>query len=121
MLMWRSIRWLGLVVLMLVITGNPAGADEDGPTPLDPTAIFADGVRWEIVPSPPSAQPTATVSATQTPAPTVCEGLILQAAPGEGEWEVASPDAEMPGGYLCHSATGERRDVLPPDFYNWRV
>jgi hypothetical protein len=121
MLMWRSIRGLGLVVLMLVITGNPAGADEDGPTPLDPTAIFADGVRWKIVQSPQPPQPTATVSATQMPAPTVCDGRVTQAAPGEGEWEVASPDDEMPGGYLCHSATGERRDVLPPDFYNWRV
>ena len=46
------------------------------------------------------------------PYPTVCEGRVLKAEPGEGHWTIASED-EQHDAVLCHSETGEQRAVLP--------
>ena len=49
------------------------------------------------------------------PPPTVCDGRVIQAEPGEGAWVAAYAPGTWDHATLCHSATGEQRDVLPAD------
>lgn len=52
----------------------------------------------------------------------VCNGRIFKADPGNGRWVVAVFDDGGEGhAILCHSETGEMRDVLPDDYVRWRV
>jgi hypothetical protein len=53
--------------------------------------------------------------------PAVCDGLIVQAEEDEaGIWTVAFHSLEEDP-FLCHSGTGEMRDVLPEGLGGWSV
>lgn|GEM_PF-935009 len=53
---------------------------------------------------------------------TVCEGRVLQALPGEvGKWTVAYRDDTYEEAFLCHSQTGEMRDVFPDGLTEYKI
>lgn len=56
---------------------------------------------------------------TYTRPPTVCDGQVLAAMPGEaGEWVVLETEGAA---LLCHSGTGQMHDVLCDGLDEWRV
>ncbi len=51
--------------------------------------------------------------------PMVCEGNVIKAMPGEtGEWVIGHNSEDT---FLCHSGTGQIRDVLPNGLDAWRL
>lgn len=55
------------------------------------------------------------------PAPTVCNGQVLQAEPGQGAWTIAYLDADYERPVLCNSEDGDQRDVLPSGRTDWWI
>ncbi len=56
-----------------------------------------------------------------SPPPTVCDGRVIQAEPGEGQWVAAYAPGTSDHATLCHSETGEQRDILPVEMEGWRT
>ena len=52
---------------------------------------------------------------------TVCEGHYVRALEGSGRWGIVRRDSETIQSFLCHSETGEIRDVLPENIYDWTI
>lgn len=51
---------------------------------------------------------------------TVCADQVVQAAAGEGRWTAPYHSEADQKILLCHSGTGEQRDILPSNLIEWR-
>ncbi len=93
-------------------------------------SLHADGLVWLLLlsqfnytsdPRPDDVLLLDPATGEYSPPPTVCDGRVIQADPGEGEWVAAYAPGTSDHATLCHSETGEQRDVLPADGMDWRV